>query len=469
MKNRIVDQIWQMSAMEMAQAIKDKQITCKETILSHLERIETVNKTLNAVSVVLEESALKAAKEADQLLTTEKNPPPLLGIPITVKENIDCKGSATSFGVSVLKQAQPQVDAPHINNLKKAGAIVIGRTNLPDLGMRIHTDNDLYGPTLNPWDSSRTPGGSSGGDAAAVASGLTPIGLGNDYGGSLRQPACFCGVTSIRPSFGRVPDHMSLLPAEPAISMQLFMVQGPIARRVGDLMPTLQCMSGFDPRDPNWVPVPFLKYKGDGPIRVAKCNQIQSVDLEPAVAKGIETAGNALSDAGYLVEEVVPPKLTELWKLWFELTSSELKALSLPNVKPIISENSMAFLKYWVELHSGCDHVDYMTGLAMRNAIAREWVSFQEQYPLILGPVVSTQPFKTNMDIESKEACEKILAGYPLTISANVLGLPAVALPVGIANDLPQGVQLVGPRYHERLCLNAAQAIEDRLGVITPI
>ncbi len=168
---------------------------------------------------------------------------------MTVKENIDCTGSATSFAVNFLKEAYPQADAPHIKNLKKAGAIVIGRTNMPDLGLRLHTDNDLYGATLNPWDFSRTPGGSSGGDAAAVAAGMTPLGLGNDYGGSLRQPACFCGVAAIRPSFGRVPDYMSLLPEEAAISMQLFMVQGPITRHVSDLLPILQNMSKFDPHE----------------------------------------------------------------------------------------------------------------------------------------------------------------------------------------------------------------------------
>jgi amidase len=462
-------QIWQLSAMEIAKAIKQKEVSCEETIISHFERIETVNAKINAITVVLQDSALYAAKNCDKLLASGKTPPPLMGVPITVKENIDCKGSATSFGVNVLKQALPQTDAPHIKNLKNAGAIVLGRTNMPDLGLRLHTDNDLYGATLNPWDTSRTPGGSSGGDAAAVATGMTPIGLGNDYGGSLRQPACFCGVTTIRPSIGRVPDYMSLLPAEPAISMQLFMVQGPIARQVSDLLPVLQSMGQFDPRDPDWSPTPFIKKEISHKIRVAKCIRFKGTDLDPAVIDGINKAGDTLVDAGYIVEEIAPPKLNELWKLWIELTSSELRAFTLPSVKPIISQGALKFLTNWVDLHPDCGYSGYMAGLAMRKAIAREWSLFQQKYPLVLGPVVGTQPFGVDTDINSMDEFQQILEGYPLTMGANVLGLPAVALPVGMANNLPQGVQLVGPRYHECLCLDAAQAIEDRLGTISPV
>lgn len=356
-----------------------------------------------------------------------------------------------------------------MKNLKAAGAIVIGRTNMPDLGMRLHTDNDLYGATLNPWETSLTPGGSSGGDAAAVATGMTPLGIGNDYGGSLRQPACFCGVSAIRPSLGRIPDYMSLLPEEPAISMQLFMVQGPITRRVRDLLPVLQAMSRFDPRDPWWTPAPFMGRELSGPVRVAKCTHFESLELEPAVIDGIDKAADALMAAGYIVEDAIPPRLNELWKLWFELTSSEIRKFTLPVVKPIISQGTLKFLTNWVDLYPDCGPSGYMTGLARRNAIAREWTLFQQKYPLILGPVVGTQPFEVDKDIATPEHFQKIMAGYPLTMGANTLGLPAVALPVGRANGLPQGVQLVATRYHEPLCIDAAGAIEDRLGIITPV
>ena len=462
-------QIWQFSAMEIAQAIQEKEISCEETIVSHFERIETLNMKINAVSVVLQESALEAAKKADKLIVSGQKTPSLLGVPMTVKENIDCVGSATSFGVHVLKEARPKYDAPHVRNLKNAGAIVIARTNMPDLGLRLHTDNHLYGATLNPWDVSRTPGGSSGGDAAAVATGMTPLGLGNDYGGSLRQPACFCGVAAIRPGYGRVPDYMSLLPSEPAISMQLFMVQGPIVRHVRDLLPVLEAMSRIDPRDPHWTQMPFLKYNASGPIRVARSLYAQDTEIDPAVKDGMDKAADTLMEAGYIVEEVEPPRLDELWKLWIDLTGAEIQAFTLPNVKPIVSKGALEFLTHWVELFPDCGPSGYMAGLAVRNAIAREWSLFQQKYPLILGPVVATQPFEVNKDIKSRDDFQAILGGYPLTMGANVLGLPALALPVGISNGLPLGVQLIGPRGHERLCIDAAQAIEDRLGVISPI
>ena len=234
------------------------------------------------------------------------------------------------------------------------------------------------------------------------------------------------------------------------------------------MLPVLQAMSHFDARDPYWTPAPFLNRNGNGSIRVAKCAESKDIDLEPAVAEGIDKAANALQDAGYVVEEIPPPKLNELWKLWIELTGAEIRAFTLPNVKPMISEGARLFLENWVDLFPDCGHLGYMAGLAMRKAIAREWSLFQERYPLILGPIVGTQPFKANTDIESKEAFQRILEGYPLTMAANVLGLPAVALPAGVANGLPQGVQLIAPRYRESLCLDAAQAIEDRLGTISP-
>ncbi len=461
-------EIRQMGAMDMVRAIQGREITCEQVVRAHLDRIAAVNPGINAITRVLDDSALEAARWADRGLAKGREAPPLMGLPITVKENIDCKGSATTFGLPMLAQAVPGADAPHIARLKQAGAIVIGRTNLPDLGLRLHTDNALYGPTLNPWDPTRTPGGSSGGDAAAVAATMTPVGVGNDYGGSLRQPACFCGITALRPSLGRIPDHMSLLPSEPALTMQLFMVQGPMARKVEDLFPLVQSMSGFDPRDPHWTPAPFPTPKPDGPIRVARIRRLPGVELEPTVERGIETAAQALTEAGYRVEEAHPPRLEELWQLWFELTSAEMRAFSLPSARELASPGTLTFLDHWVDLHPACGHQGYMAGLALRNAIAREWAHFFQAHPLILGPVVHTQPFPVDQDLESPRACAAILKGYPLTMAANVLGLPAVALPVGRAEGLPLGVQLVGARFHEKTCLIAAQAIQDRVGGITP-
>ena len=184
---------WRMSSGDLARAIREKKLSSREVITPHLERIEAVNGELNAITDVLADQALAAADEADRALAGGSDVGKLHGVPMTVKENIDLAGSPTTQGVPALAQATPPIDAPRIAQLRQEGAITIGRTNLPDFGLRWHTDSALRGPTLNPWDRARTPGGSSGGDAVALATGMTPLGNGNDYGGSLRWPAQCCG------------------------------------------------------------------------------------------------------------------------------------------------------------------------------------------------------------------------------------------------------------------------------------
>ena len=206
----MANHLWEHSAAELARMIRNKQASCEEVVKDHLKRIQEVNPKLNAVTVVLEETALATARDYDRAGSGQ----PLYGVPLTVKENIDLVGSATTNGVPAGANALPSIDAPVVERMKAAGAIPIARTNLPELGLRIDTDNSLRGRTYNPWDKSRTAGGSSGGEASAIASGMSPIGLGNDIGGSVRNPAFCCGITSLKPSEGRVPRASSLAPFE---------------------------------------------------------------------------------------------------------------------------------------------------------------------------------------------------------------------------------------------------------------
>jgi amidase len=199
-------EIWQHSAIELAALIAKRQLSSLEVVNAHLARIDTVNPAINAVVRVLADEARAAAGAADRRLAAGETVGPLHGVPFKVKENIDMAGLPTTWGVPALAQAVVPADAPVVERMRAAGAIPIGRTNLPDMALRIHTDSSLHGLTRNPWHPGRTAGGSSGGEAAALATGMTPIGLGNDIGGSLRNPANACGVASIRPSFGRVPD-----------------------------------------------------------------------------------------------------------------------------------------------------------------------------------------------------------------------------------------------------------------------
>jgi amidase len=182
-------ELWHMSATELADVISTRQASSREVVEAHLRRIEAVNPSINAVTIVLADQALEAARAADRAVVGGGDLPPLHGVPFTIKANIDLAGTPTTHGTKALAEAFPDVDAPHVERLRAAGAIPIGRTNLPDFAIGWHTDSELWGATVNPWDRSRTAGGSSGGEAAAVATGMSPLGLGNDTGGSLRVPA----------------------------------------------------------------------------------------------------------------------------------------------------------------------------------------------------------------------------------------------------------------------------------------
>jgi amidase len=229
-------ELWRMSATELAEAIRFRQISSQEVIEAHLQRIDMVNGSINAAVVVLTGQAVEAARMADRAVAAGADLGPFHGVPFTVKENIDVAGTPTTQGLKALTNAYPSRDAPIVERLKAAGAIPIGRTNLPSGAIRWHCESELWGATVNPWDRSRTPGASSAGEAAAIATGMSPLGLGNDGLGSLRHPAQCCGVSALKPTLGRI-QHASTVDGTDiaTIGMQLTQVNGPLARRVADL------------------------------------------------------------------------------------------------------------------------------------------------------------------------------------------------------------------------------------------
>src|SRR6266404_3609736 len=255
-----MSEIWQLSASELAQRIARRQLSSVEVVDAHLARIDEVNPALNALVRVLADEARAGAALADKKLAAGEAVGPLHGVPFTVKENIDMAGLPTTWGVQAFAEAVVPLDAPVVQRMLAAGAIPIGRTNLPDMALRIHTVSSLHGLTRNPWNLNRTAGGSSGGEAAALASGMSPIGLGNDIGGSLRNPASACGIASIRPSAGRVPEAGFVPREDRLLAVQLMNVQGPMARRVADVRLGLRILMGAHPRDPWSIDAPF-----DGP------------------------------------------------------------------------------------------------------------------------------------------------------------------------------------------------------------
>lgn len=459
--------LWRMSATELAQAIRSRRASSREVVESHLRRIDAVNPAINAVTVVLREQALEAAEAADRAVAGVDDLPPLHGVPFTTKENIDLAGTPTTHGVRALADAYPAVDAPIVKRLRAAGAIPIGRTNLPDFAISWHCDSELRGATVNPWDRSRTPGASSGGEAAALATGMTPLGLGNDTLGSLRWPAQCCGISSLKPTLGRIPHATTIEPVDGPISNQLMGVEGPMARRIADLRAALAMMAGPTWRDPWTVPAPLRGPDPRRPIRVALVVDPAGLGTADQVQEGVWRAAKALDDAGYVVEDVEPPSIEMAAKTALDMIVPEMRA-AWPMISSVVREYDARFISALFEVAGDQDPATAMQSFMIRQALLRAWGEFQETCPLIVAPICTTIPFEVGKDRTTAEVAETV-RGLRMALAVNALGLPAVALPVGVGGGLPQAVQVIGPRYREDLCLDAAAALEERIGIITPI
>ena len=468
-----MDELWRWQAVDLAKAIRTRKISSREAVQACLDRTHAVNPALNAVVQILDESALAAADAADQAVARGEELGPLHGVPVTTKVNVDQTGLATTNGLVGLRDNIAKTDSPIVANLRKAGAVLFGRTNTPAFSMRWFTDNDLHGKTLNPWSISRTPGGSSGGASAAVAAGMGPIAHGNDLAGSIRYPAYCTGVYGLRPSFGRVPAFLPSAAQERPLSGQLMSAQGPLARSVADIRLALGAMAQGDARDVWWVPAPLEGPKPQRPIRVAMTLDCGAAKLHPALALAVKQAGAWLAQAGYAVEEVAPPPLAELMDVWDLLSRNE----NMMFTKPLIETMGDAGIKSSFHEQFGqrplLDMETHLRALARRTTLIRQWALFMETYPLILGPVSADLPFTQGMDVESPAAAQHVLISQAAGFAVPVLGFPAISAPMGLAPGLkeavPMGVQIMGARFREDMVLDAAAVLEARSPSATPI
>ncbi|MGM9470787.1 amidase family protein [Pseudarthrobacter sp. YS3] len=384
-------ELWRMGAGELAGAIRSKQASSREVVESHLGRISQVNPVINAVTVVLADEALAAAAAADQATARGAGLPPLHGVPFTVKANIDLLGTPTTAGLKAFTGAYPARDAPQVQRLRRAGAIPIGRTNCPNLAARWHTESELWGATVNPWDRSRTPGASSGGEAAALATGMTPLGLGNDGLGSLRWPAQCCGVAALKPSLGRIP-HATVDPAVTPIGVQLTDVEGPMARRIADLRMAFEIMAGPDWRDPWSVPAPLRGPEPAKPIHVALVLDPGGHGTASQVQDGLSKAAQALSDAGYLVEEVEPPSIDEAAKTLLDmLNTAEVRAM-WDTMGPLLPMDTQRFFAAFYEVAGPSDPVATMKSFMTRQSLLRAWGSSKPLTHSSPDPSIPTFP-----------------------------------------------------------------------------
>jgi amidase len=455
--------LWRWSAVELAAAIARREVSCREATASVLARIEAVNPRINALADVMASAALQAADAADAAVHRGDVLGPLHGVPVTLKINVDCAGRATTGGIAAFKDLIAHEDAPAVSNLKRAGAVIVGRNNAPAFSLRWFTDNDVHGRTLNPFDATRTPGGSSGGAAAAVATGMGAIALGSDYGGSIRHPAYCCGVVGLRPTAGRVPAFNATSKDERLITNQLMSVQGPLARTVADARVALHALAQADARDPLWVPAP-LQQPLPKPLRVALCKTSALMKPDATVVTSLERAARWLQDAGCVVEEAEPPHQQEASVLWRQLVFDDLRHSGLPAINAFGDAPVQAALQGYLHGLPELNRGGYLSALQRRLTIARAWSLFFERYPLLLTAVSWQTPFAIDADIQGPERMAELLAAQSPLLSTAGLGLPGISVPTGIANGLPTGVQLVATRYREDLLLHAAQMIEVAAG-----
>jgi len=456
--------LWATDATDLASAIAARKVSCVEVMTSVVERIAALNPHLNAIVDDRTDEALRAAERADRAIAVGEPLGALHGVPVTIKINVDVEGQPTSNGLPALAHNIAPGDSPLVARLREAGAIIVGRSNAPELSMRITTVNPLHGRTYNPWDGDASAGGSSGGAGAAAAAGFGPIHHGNDIGGSLRAPAFCNGVVTIKPTQGRIAAFSPSATAERGLLSTLMSTQGAIARSVADVRLATRIMAQEDPRDPWWVPAPFDGAPLAGPIRVAVTRNGHGVTVHPGILELIDRTAGFLSDAGYDVVEVEPPSVMEPAGEWFRSGITELKLTLDQVVRAHGSSELQTIFDRYYERGEILDLAGYRAGLSERTRMVREWGMFLADHPLVLTPYLLCPTYPWNGDLEPESATQELFDAAIYSYSMNLLGLPAGMVPIDLVDGLPAGVQLVGRRYREDVVLDAMAAVEARAG-----
>jgi amidase len=449
--------MWQRSATELAAALRAREVSAREVMESHLARIADVNPRVNAIVTLLDpELALAAADEAD------RHPPRgvLHGLPIAVKDLQDTAGMRTTRGSTLLADNVPEADSLLVERLRHAGAIVIGKTNTPEFGAGSQTFNEVFGATRNPYDLTRTAGGSSGGAGAAVAAGMIPFADGSDLGASVRNPASFCNLIGLRPTAGRIPQ------AGPGDPWNPFGVLGPIARTPRDAALLLQALAGPDPRDPLSLPDPYaagdLEREPRG-LRIGWSRDLGGLPVEPAVTAVLERARAALEALGCVVEDAEPDftGADECFEVIRGVMFADAYAGIVDRVKPALAENT----RFGLQLTAA----RIARALALRGELFARMREFLLRHDFLAAPVAQIPPFSV------EDEYPRAIAGVPMgsyiewfrscsriTVTAH----PAIAVPAGFTDaGLPVGLQLVGRHRDERSLLELAHAFTEATGL----
>jgi amidase len=450
--------LWRLSAQELAALVKSKKVSAKEAALAALARLDAVNPSINAVVDHRPEDVLAQAATIDAAIARGEDAGVLAGVPVTVKVNIDQAGFATTNGLKLQRDAIARSNSPVVDNLRKAGAVILGRTNCPAFSYRWFTTNLIHGDTKNPRDPAITPGGSSGGAGAAVAAGIGHIAHGTDIAGSIRYPAYACGVHGLRPTVGRVAAFNASLP-ERAIGPQISAVSGPLARTIGDLRIALAAMSAPDMRDPWWVPAPL-----EGPAmpkRAALCLEPDGLEPVAEVKAAVADAAKRLERAGWVVEEITAtPPLREAAELQTKLWIGDGYEAQLEAAEREGDPGALACLRGNRAKVFPFDAMTLSRVLTRRATLAREWLRFFEAYSVLLMPVSGELPFPDGLDRRDDASFARVWRAQLTQIAIPFMGLPALTVSTGLVGRVPVGVQVVSGRFREDLCLLAGEAVE---------
>ncbi|HEY3068364.1 MAG TPA: amidase [Methylomirabilota bacterium] len=454
-----------MSATELVARIRRRDLSVTEVVQAHLAQIERVNPAVNAVVTLTAERALDDARAKDASLARGATPGPLFGLPIAYKDIVPTRGVRTTYGSRIYRDHVPDEDGLIVERLRAAGTVMIGKTNTPEFATGSQTFNEVFGRTLNPYDVSKTCGGSSGGAAVALACGMVPIADGSDLGGSLRNPASFCNVIGLRPAPGRVPSWPSAAPWFP------FAVQGPMARTVGDAALLLSAMAGPDPRSPIAIAEPGDRFRAPlgrdfRGVRLAWSRDLGGLPIDRRVTAVLDAQRKTFEALGCIVAEGQPDfgearTIFQVWRAWYYgLKYGPLLAEHRHQMKDTVIWNIEQGFKL-----SGRDLMDAEADRARLYHRVRE---FMERHEFLLLPVTQvppfdvTQPYVTEIDgmklptyIDWMRACSDI----------TVTGLPAISVPCGFTDDgLPVGIQIVGRHQDEWGVLQLAHAFEEATG-----
>jgi Asp-tRNA(Asn)/Glu-tRNA(Gln) amidotransferase A subunit family amidase len=462
-----MDELTFLPAVSMAEQIRRKAISALELIEAHLAKIARLNPQLNAFTQVDDERAIAHARVAEGAVMRGETLCPLHGVPISIKSSIDVHGLPCEVGTRLRAGWVASADAPLVARLKSAGAIVLGVTNTPELLMAWETDNLLYGRTNSPWDLERTPGGSSGGEAAAIAAGMSAGGVGSDGGGSIRVPVHFSGICGLKPTPGRIPATGHYPPAAGAMA-QLGVV-GPMARTVADLKVLFEVMQGPDDSDTYSAPVP-LRWPSDGEVKKLRVGYFEDDGRTPVTAEtraALRTAVEALRGAGFQVEEFRPDGLEDarlLWREFFVVAGGMLLRPMFKDREGDLSPILREFLEWSAERkHTAETLLDAWT----RRDLARSQFQNQMQkYPIILCPAAAIPAFRhgeRSWNVEGQTVV--YLDAWSYTEWFNLLGNPAAVVPVGRSPEgLPIGVQVVGRMWEEERVLSVLAVLERECG-----